>query len=85
MAKVKPLSRTKRWQEAASKAVQALEELKEVQEEYQEWLDNLPENLQSNSNVAQKLEEVTNIDIESALNAAEEADGIDLPLGFGRD
>lgn len=84
MAKSKAPSRTQRWQDAASAAVSALEELKDIQQEYQSWYDNLPENLQSSA-VGEKLEAVTNIDLESAYDAAQEAEGADLPLGFGRD
>jgi hypothetical protein len=58
--------------------------LREVQEEYQEWLDNLPEGLDQ-SPVAEKLEAVTELEIEDAEGMLEEASGIDLPLGFGRD
>ena len=139
---MKPKSRTQRWNDAASRAVSALQELEttqqsepedrdlsawgqtaadaesalsdlnDVKEEYQNWLDNLPENLQS-SNLADKLQTVCDIDIDSALDVAqeaaamdeaklkapeledldvtgaistaEEAEGADLPLGFGRD
>ncbi len=82
--RVRPASRTQRWSDAASAAAAALSDLKEVQEEYQEWYDNLPENLQQSA-VGEKLDNIINIDIESALDAANEADGADLPLGFGRD
>ena len=77
-------SRTKRWQDAASAAVAALSDLQEIQQEYQEWLDNLPENL-ANSALGEKLETTTQIDIDSALDTAQEAESADLPLGFGRD
>lgn len=91
-------SRPKRWSKATSKAQEAvdnlrdaLQELKEIQEEYQEWLDNLPENLQSGS-LADKLNEVTNYDVEGAQSNLEEVESTvsdcenaDLPLGFGRD
>jgi predicted metal-binding transcription factor (methanogenesis marker protein 9) len=73
----------------------ALEELTSIQEEYTEWKDNLPENLASSA-LGEKLEEVTNLDIssiadnvrtaiEEAGSAIDEADGVDLPQGFGRD
>jgi hypothetical protein len=73
----------------------ATSELKSVQEEYEEWRDGQPENLQQ-SPLGEKLEAVCEIDIESihqtvsdavdeAEGVAEEADGIDLPQGFGRD
>jgi hypothetical protein len=50
--------------------------LRELQEEYQEWLDNLPENLQSTA-LAEKLDEVCPLDLEQL--------DVDLPRGFGRD
>ena len=80
----RPKSRPQQWQEAASQAINALSDLQSLQQEYQDWLDNLPENLQS-GNLAAKLEEVTNLDIEGALDTVQEAEGMDLPLGFGRD
>ena len=91
-------SRPKRWAEACGKASEAagalreaLEELQGLQGEYQDWKDNLPENLES-STIAEKLEAVTDLGIEDALGNLDEADnliseceGADLPLGFGRD
>ena len=61
-----------------------LRELKDLQEEYQEWQDNLPENLQD-SPVSEKLQVVADLDLDSAVEVVEEAEGMDLPLGFGRD
>lgn len=80
----RPKSRPARWAEAASAAVAALETLSEIQAEYQEWRDNLPENLQDSA-LGEKLQAVCDLDLDSALDAANEADGADLPLGFGRD
>ena len=82
--KEKPKSRSARWADAASAAVSALEELEEIRQEFEDWKDNLPENL-ANSALGEKLEIVSCIDIQSALEAAQEAEGADLPLGFGRD
>ena len=73
----------------------ALSELRSVQEEYEECKDNLPENLQS-SPVGEKLDEVCGIEIEGvadtirdAIEAAQDAignaEGVELPQGFGRD
>jgi hypothetical protein len=62
-------SRPQRWRDA-------VETLRELQEEYQEWLDNLPENLQSTA-LAEKLDEVCSLDLEQL--------DLDLPRGFGRD
>lgn len=72
MAKMK--SRTARWDEAVSECrdildrfpisdlENALQELKSVQEEYQDWLDNLPENLQQSA-LGEKLEAVCGLEI----------------------
>jgi hypothetical protein len=73
----------------------AIDELTSIQEEYTEWKDNLPENLASSA-LGEKLEEVTGLDIENipdnvrtaideASSIIDEADGVDLPQGFGRD
>lgn len=80
----KPKSRPARWGDAASDAMAALEELVDLQSEYQEWLDGLPENLQS-SPVGEKLQAICDLDLQGALDTVSEADGADLPLGFGRD
>jgi hypothetical protein len=82
--KPKQQSRADRWAEAAADALRGLEELKSLQEEYEEWKESLPENL-ANSPVGEKLEEVCGIDLASAVDVVSECDGIDLPLGFGRD
>jgi hypothetical protein len=83
--KVKPPSRATRWADAAADAVAALETLKAIQEdELEPWKDGLPENLQS-SELGNKLDTICGIDISSALEAAEEAESADMPLGFGRD
>ncbi len=84
IAKPKIVSRPKRWADAASRAVAALEELLEIQGEYQEWRDNLPENLEASA-IGEKLDAICDLDIESAMDTASECDDADLPLGFGRD
>ena len=63
-------SRPQRWMEA-------VETLRALQAEYQEWLDNLPENLQDGA-LADKLQAVCELDLD-------ELENVDLPLGFGRD
>lgn len=80
----KTKSRTQRWTDAAAEAVQALERLKDIQSEFQEWRDNLPENLQG-SPLGEKLDTVCEIDLDLALDAAQDAEDADLPRGFGRD
>ena len=69
---------------AASAAVDAIAELQEIQQEYLDWQENLPENLES-SPVSDKLTRIVDIDLDGALDTINEADGADLPLGFGRD
>lgn len=79
-------------QNAASNLQDALTELQEIQSEYQDWADNLPENLQGSA-LYDKLSAITDLDfdqdVESALSdltsVIDEAEGADLPLGFGRD
>lgn len=77
-------------QAAAEELTEALSELKSVQEEYQEWRDGIPENLE-NGATAEKLDAVTGIDLEVEVDLTDvetvldEAEGADLPMGFGRD
>lgn len=82
--KKKKESRAARWSRLASEALGIAQELKEIQDEFESWKDNLSENLQS-SPVGEKLEEICGIDLESAVSALEEAEGADVPLGYGRD
>ncbi len=81
---VKRQSRATRWAEACSMAVQGLEQLEELRQEYADWRDNLPENLRQSA-LGETLDAVADLDIESALSTAQEAEGLDLPQGFGRD
>jgi hypothetical protein len=80
----KSTSRAARWADACANAVAALEALVELQEEYAEWYDNMPEGLQGGA-TGEKLYEITNLDLNEALSSVQEAEGTDLPLGFGRD
>jgi hypothetical protein len=77
-------SRVERWAKAAADAGEALQTLIELQEEYQNWLDNLPENFQGGA-LAEKLQTVCDLDLQSALDTANEAENTDLPRGFGKD
>lgn len=77
--------------DARDEAVQAISALNEVRAEYEEWRDNLPESLRA-SVVGEKLQVICDLDLEpseSDIDAMEtavgEAEGADLPLGFGRD
>lgn len=72
---------------------EALGGLREIQEEYSEWRDGLPENL-SASVLGEKLEAICDLDIaddpreisySDLEELVDEAESIDLPLGFGRD
>ncbi len=81
----KAKSRPAQWLAAATAAAEALRELQDLQSEYADWRDSLPENLQEGSATSEKLDGVCDLDIASALSTAEEAEGLDLPLGFGRD
>lgn len=78
------LSRPQRWAKAIAAAQDAIETLKELQGEYRDWLDNLPEGLQS-SPTADLLQGIADLDLDSAESAISEAEGVDLPRGFGRD
>ena len=105
--KAKPPSRAQRWSDAVGNAKDAIsmilrgctdleaavEEITGVQEEYEEWKDNMPENL-ANSPLGEKLEAVCGLDFDfGAIQTAaedgegvlDEAESIDLPQGFGRD
>jgi uncharacterized protein (DUF3820 family) len=82
--KSKQKSRPERWAEAAANAGQALSDLQELQEEYQNWFDNMSENLQSGA-TGDLLQAICDLDISGALDTANEAENIDLPRGFGRD
>ena len=84
-----------KMEEALGELQGALEDLNGVREEYEEWRDNLPENLQGSA-LYEKLDEVCNLDvenagseiesaIETARSTVDDAEGVDLPRGFGRD
>jgi DNA repair exonuclease SbcCD ATPase subunit len=77
-------SRIARWERLVTEASVAIDELKEIQEEYQDWRDNLPENLES-STVADLLDAVCEIDFEGASAVLDESFYVELPRGFGRD
>jgi Tfp pilus assembly protein FimV len=70
----------------------ALEAVKDVQSEYEEWKDGLPENLEQSA-LGEKLAAVCDldfdvldsVDVSAVLDVLSEAEGADLPLGFGRD
>lgn len=80
----KPESRATRWSNAVQSAKSALEDLENLRAEFEQWRDNLPENLQGSA-LGEKLDTVAGLDIQSAIDTVEEAEAADLPLGFGRD
>jgi ParB family chromosome partitioning protein len=77
-------SRPQRWGEACGMAIDGLEELNALREEYEAWGDNLPDNLRGGA-TEDKISDITAMDFDSALDAVQEAESADLPLGFGRD
>lgn len=77
-------SRPGRWAAAIEAARMAVTELEEIKDEYQEWRDNLPDNLEMTP-VAEKLDLVGDLDLESINDTLEEAENLELPRGFGRD
>jgi predicted nucleic acid-binding Zn-ribbon protein len=71
----------------------ALSELRELQEEYEQWRDNMPEGLQQSatgeklSAIVDDLEipEEVEVDLSELDEAISNAEGMELPLGFGKD
>lgn len=82
--KAKPQSKPQRWVDAAGRATTALQDLLDMQADYQGTYDNMTEGLQQTP-YGQKLQAMTELDLQSAFDTAEEASNADLPLGFGRD
>lgn len=82
--KPKKESRAARWARVASEAHAKVEELKDMQGEFEEWRDNVPDSLQS-SPMYEKLDTICDLDLDGALSTLDEAEGADVPLGFGRD
>lgn len=90
--KPKRISRAAQWSAAVARATEAkealdtaLSELRDVQSEYQDWYDNLPENLHGSA-LGEKLQAVCDLDLEMPdLSGLEEAESIELPQGWGRD
>lgn len=78
--------------EAKQEIVDALEELKAMAEEYGEKFDNMNEGLQA-SPYGQKCEAMQQLDLDASsdeeleelIAKVDEAEGAEIPLGFGRD
>lgn len=72
--------------------VNALSDLKDIQQEYADWYDNMPDAL-TNSPTGEKLAALLEIEleldssasVEELQEAVDNAEGADLPLGWGRD
>ena len=68
----------------------AMSELDSIRQEFEEWHDNLDGKFEGSA-LVEKLETVKDltteveIDLSEAETALDEAEGADLPLGFGRD
>ena len=77
-------SRRTRWDEAVAQANEGISALVELVSEYQDWRDNLPENL-DDSPVAEKLDTVIDLGVDELETIINECAEADLPLGFGRD
>lgn len=75
-------SRPKRWEWACARIREGMEELQALQAEYGEW--EVPENTE-NSPLAGKLQEMEDLDLTVLDEVLENAEGLDVPLGFGRD
>jgi hypothetical protein len=74
-------SRPKRWGDACSRASDGLGDLVDIQQEYNDWLENMPDSLKQGP-TGQALEAIEALDIESAKDTVEEAEGVELPGGF---
>lgn len=81
---------------ATDQWAEGISQLEELQGEYQDWYDNLPDALQYDSPVADKLQEVINLyfeyvefaydeDAYDAESYIDEYEYVDLPQGWGRD
>jgi hypothetical protein len=79
-------------QNALAKVADAFGTLKSLQEEYEGWRDGMSENLQG-SPTYEKLEAVCELDLDMSEESCpneiaemlDEAEGIELPRGWGRD
>lgn len=107
MARNRPPSRPKRWAAAIKASRSALtalrmayseleaafSDLNDVKSEYEDWLNNMPEGLQSSA-LAEKLQAIVDLDLpddpresiySDLWSVISEIEAVDLPLGFGRD
>lgn len=87
-----------KWDVEAQKLADAFSEIESLKDEYDEWLGNLPENLQS-SGTYDKLQAISDLDVDCPVEVGtidgeavettddrlDEFENADLPQGFGRD
>jgi uncharacterized Zn finger protein (UPF0148 family) len=80
------MSRRKQIDEIGSALSVAISDGQSLKDEYQEWRDNIPENLEE-SPVVEKLDAIIEAleRLEEVEDIQQEIEGADLPLGFGRD
>jgi len=83
MPKAPKITKQERWNNFCNEAQNATRELREMQEEYEGWRDSLGETGADSTKTL--LEEVCNLELESAVETLETASNLTLPQGFGRD
>lgn len=82
--KVKHPSKADQWSTASVAALDALNTLEELRSGWADTYNNLSEGLQQGP-FGQKCEAMDNLDLQSAIDTVSEAEGMEVPLGFGRD
>jgi acyl-homoserine lactone acylase PvdQ len=75
------VTRAESWAEACRIARKAIDELIKLQSDYEKWRDTLP----ADPSTAQLLEEIYDLDFNTAIEIIEKAEELTLPKGFGRD
>jgi hypothetical protein len=81
------------WRDSVDQVNNAFETLREIQSEFSDWKDNLDGKFEGSA-LSEKLENITSIDLDADAeqeslgdleSKLDEAEGAELPLGFGRD
>lgn len=80
----KPMSRADRWSQACGWANDGINALIDLQGEFEDWKGNIEGKFEGTA-LKEKLETVCDLDLSSAQSTIEEAEGVELPAGFGRD
>ena len=70
------VSRRERFESAIGQISEAKTEIETLRDELQEWLDNMPENLQDGQKAEELQEAIDNL--EEILNSLEEAESTDV-------